>query len=131
MNRKTIALAALAAITSGCAKAPDSIAPAYVSELTYMNWQCEHMAEETHRLNAALARASEQQEKARTNDITGVILIGLPVSSLSGDNIAPEIARLKGEQEAIRKAMITKGCASSSQPTPENLASQASTKATP
>jgi hypothetical protein len=34
----------------------------------------------------------------------------LPVSSLSGDNIAPEIARLKGEEEAIRKAMIRKNC---------------------
>ncbi|WP_281405000.1 hypothetical protein [Nitratireductor sp. XY-223] len=40
------------------------------------------------------------------NDVVGVILIGLPVSSLSGDNIAPQIARLKGEKEAIRQAQI-------------------------
>jgi hypothetical protein len=29
---------------------------------------------------------------------------------MSGENIAPEIARLKGEQEAVRKAMLTKMC---------------------
>ena len=61
-------------------------------------------------LSTALAQASTQQEQARTNDTVGVILLGLPVSSMSGDNIAPEVARLKGETEAVRKAMITKGC---------------------
>lgn len=66
--------------------------------------------EESHRLHAALARASTQQEQARSNDVVGVIFIGLPVSTLSGDNIAPEGARLKGEQEAVRKAIIGKGC---------------------
>jgi hypothetical protein len=30
---------------------------------------------------------------------------------MSGDNIAPEIARLKGENEAIIRAMRIKGCA--------------------
>lgn len=39
-----------------------------------------------------------------------MILIGLPVSSLSGDNIAPEIARLKGEQQTIDRVMIQKQC---------------------
>jgi hypothetical protein len=60
-------------------------------------------AVESARLNQALARASTQQEQARGNDTVGVILLGLPVSSLSGDNIAPEIARLKGELEAIHR----------------------------
>ena len=33
------------------------------------------------------------------------------VTGMSGDNIAPEIARLKGENEAIIRAMRIKGCA--------------------
>ncbi|WP_459630117.1 hypothetical protein [Alsobacter sp. R-9] len=78
--------------------------------MTYQNWSCRQLGEESQRLSAALATASAQQEKARTNDIVGVVLIGLPVSSMSGDNIAPEIGRLKGEQEAVRKATITKNC---------------------
>ena len=111
-NSSLAALAISAAILAGCAKSPESIAPAYISELAYSGWQCSQMAGETARLNAALATASAQLEKARGNDLVGVILIGLPVSSLSGDNIAPEIARLKGEQEAIRKAMMSKRCGS-------------------
>ena len=107
---RRVYLAALAAILAGCAKAPESISASYVSEVGYLNWTCEQLAMETTRMSSAYAVAAQQQEKARTNDVVGVILIGLPVSSMSGDNIAPEIARLKGEQEAIRKAMMTKQC---------------------
>lgn len=114
MNARTLALLALS--IGACAKSPDSIAPAYVSEVGYLNWQCHQLGEEQLRLNDALARASTQQENARTNDTVGVILIGLPVSSLSGDNIAPEIARLKGEMEATRKASMNKGCVTASLP---------------
>ena len=97
-------------LVAACAKSPDSIAPSYVSEVGYQGWSCQQLGEEQLRLSQALAVASRQQEQARTTDTVGVILLGLPVGSLSGDNIAPEIGRLKGEQEAVRKAMITKGC---------------------
>lgn len=95
---------------SACAKSPESISAAYVSDIPYRSWSCTDLAEEQNRLSAAYATAAKQQENARTNDTVGVILLGLPVSSLSGDNIAPEIARLKGEQDAIRKAMIIRKC---------------------
>ena len=104
----------LTIVFCGCAKSPESIAPAYISELNYRNWNCYQLADEGQRLSSALATASIQQQNARTNDTVGVILLGLPVSSLSGDNIAPEIARLKGEQEAIRKASISKVCETAS-----------------
>ncbi|PZQ13659.1 MAG: hypothetical protein DI565_14050 [Ancylobacter novellus] len=108
--------AASALALSACAKSPESIAPAYVSEVSYQSYSCAQLGEESARLTAALANASTQQEKARANDTVGVILIGLPVSSLSGDNIAPEIARLKGEQEAIRKASFRKNCVRAAPP---------------
>lgn len=95
---------------AGCAKSPESIAPAYVSEVPYSQWSCKQLGEEQQRLSSAYTVAAQQQEKARGNDIAGVIILGLPVSSLSGDNIAPQIAELKGEQEAVRKAMILKNC---------------------
>jgi len=107
---RTIAVVAAVAAVSACAAKPESIAASYVSEVSYQHWTCQQLGEETHRLSAAYAVAAKQQEQARSNDVAGVILIGLPVSSLSGGNIAPEIARLKGEQEAVRKAMITKTC---------------------
>lgn len=97
-------------LAGACAKSPESIQASYISEVTYQSWSCPQLGEESQRLSAALATASTQQERARGNDVVGVILIGLPVSSLSGDNIAPEIARLKGEQEAVRRTMIGKNC---------------------
>lgn len=95
---------------SSCAKSPESIQAAYVSDVPFKNWSCSELGEESLRLSSALAVASEQQENARTNDTIGVILIGLPVSSLSGDNIAPQIAQLKGEAKAVQSAMRFNNC---------------------
>ena len=114
MRAGVVLIAALAAVASGCAKPPEAIAPAYVSDIVYRQLSCNDLAVETARVNQALARSSTQQENARTNDTVGVILLGLPVSSLSGDNIAPEIARLKGELEAINRVATQKRCAPTS-----------------
>ena len=51
-----------------------------------------------------------RQENARTGDAVGVLLVGLPVSSMTGGNVAPEVARLKGEHEAVYRAAMEKGC---------------------
>jgi hypothetical protein len=92
---------------------PNAIAPAYVSSVPYEAWSCQQLAQESVRVNEALTVASAQQEKARGNDIVGVVLIGLPVSSLSGDNIAPQIANLKGQRDAVAQTMIAKNCSQS------------------
>lgn len=113
MNRTIIAALAVLAV-AGCAQKPEAIAPAYVSQVTYQDWSCKQLAEEEIRLNEAYTTASAQQNQARSNDIAGVILIGLPVSSLSGGNVAPQIASLKGQQEAVRKTMTAKNCSATS-----------------
>ena len=106
-----IILTAVAAVTlSACAKSPESIGPEYISHLAYQGYSCPQIGEEHARLSQALSVASGQQENARTNDTVGVVLIGLPVSTLSGDNIAPQIARLKGEMQALEKSALLKNC---------------------
>ena len=105
-----IAFVAFGVASAGCAKSPDSIGPSYVSEIGYRSWTCAQLNEEIQHLHGALAKATDQQWDARTADTVGVLLIGLPVSTLSGENIAPEIGRLKGEIEAVRKAAITTRC---------------------
>jgi hypothetical protein len=97
-------------MVSGCAQNPESIAPAYVSATPYMSWSCQQLSEEAMRLNSAYSSASQQQKNARTNDTIGVIFLGLPVSSLSGSNIAPQIADLKGNTRAVQQAMTQKNC---------------------
>ena len=101
---------ALGAALAGCAASPETIAPSYVSEVGYRSWACKDLAEESGRLSSALSRTSQLQENARTGDTVGIILLGLPTASMSGQNVAPEVARLKGEAEAVRKAMIGKRC---------------------
>ena len=63
----------------------------------------QHLAE-------ALATASVQQKNAHANDTAGVILLGLPLASMSGENIAPQIEALKGDQEAVGQAMQFGNC---------------------
>ena len=108
--RTFLVVASAAALLAACAKTPESIAPAYVSSFQYENYECDQLRQEQGRLNAAYDTAAAQQHQARRNDTWGVILIGLPVSSLSGDNIASQIASLKGNQEAVQKAIIEKKC---------------------
>jgi len=93
-----------------CAPTPESIAPAYVSEVPYRSWTCDQLGEENARLNQALATASVQQSNARSNDTVGIILIGLPVGSMSGQSIAPQIALYKGQLEAVHRASIRNSC---------------------
>lgn len=103
---------------AGCAKAPESIAPSYVSEIPYQSYSCQQLGQERARLQAAYAVAAEAQEGARTGDALGVIFLGIPTSSLSGGNIAPEIANLKGQMVAVDRTIIAKNCQTLPTPAP-------------
>lgn len=109
MSRPAIFLALVAA-TAACAKKPEDIAPAYVSPTTYQTHSCSQLAAEARRVDVALAEASAAQQQARQNDTVGVIFLGLPTASLSGSNIAPQIATLKGQKQTIEQTQITKNC---------------------
>lgn len=107
--RKTATVAALAML-SACAPTPESIQPAYVSDIPYRSYTCDQLGEEAIRLNQALATASVAQSNARSNDTVGIILIGMPVGSMSGQSIAPQIALYKGQVEAVRTASLRNNC---------------------
>lgn len=100
----------VAAGLSGCAAPPSAIAPAYTSQVPYESYTCKQLGQESQRIDAALTTASAEQDKARQGDTVGVIFLGLPVSSLSGQNVAPQIASLKGQQDAVQQVMIEKNC---------------------
>ncbi|MEL6289871.1 MAG: hypothetical protein AAFQ42_08245 [Pseudomonadota bacterium] len=61
-------------------------------------------------MQSAYARAAKEQVHAREADTVGIILLGLPVSSLAGENVAAEVARPKGEIDAVKKVWNTKRC---------------------
>lgn len=97
-------------VLAACAPAPESIQAAYVSDLPYRGYSCDQLGEEGIRLQQALATASVAQSNARSNDTVGIILIGLPVGSMSGQSIAPQIALYKGQIEAVRTASLRNNC---------------------
>ena len=86
---KPIAIAAVAAMTlAGCAQKPEAIKASYVSPTTYSGWNCTQLAQEAARVDNALVRASAQQNRARSNDTMGVIL--LLVLRFSPRGLVPE-----------------------------------------
>jgi hypothetical protein len=93
-----------------CAQSPEDIQPAYVSSIPYESWTCPQLVEEQQHLTEALATASAHQAQAHSNDIAGVVLLGLPVASMSGANMKPQIATMKGDQDAVRRASRKAGC---------------------
>ena len=84
----------------------------------------------------ALAIASAKQRETSNNDALGVFLLGLPLGSMSGGDVAPEVAELKGQVEAVRKASIKENCGGTSPPVavatgPGNPAAAATPALTP
>jgi hypothetical protein len=104
------AIAVSSAFLCGCAATPESIIPSYVSTLTYSNLSCQQLGEEEARVSAAYTVAAGQQNSARTNDTVGILLLGLPVGSMTGENVAPEVANLKGQANAIHEVETRKNC---------------------
>ncbi len=98
-------------LLGACAQAPEDIAPAYVSQSRFKAWTCEQLVQEQGQLASALTTSSAQQQQARDSDIAGIILLGIPVGSLSGGNVSAQIARLKGERDAVERALSLNDCA--------------------
>lgn len=106
-----LCLAALSTfLAAGCATTPEDIAPSSTGEVLYVKWSCEQLSEEQLRLAEALAVASDRQLSCRKKDMVGVLFIGLPLASLSGCGVASEIARLKGQIQALQRDAAVINC---------------------
>lgn len=127
MFRQTVVLALLVASAAslGCAKRAENVAAAYVSPLTYQQFNCTQLAEEAQRVSQRAAELSGVQDRKRTGDIvatTAAIIVFWPAAFLvSGDDAqTAELARLKGEFDTIQQVSIQKRCTTrfESQPPP-------------
>ena len=96
-------------ILSSCANRPESISASYISHERYINNNCGQLS--TQKLDSwmELSKVSEMQNSKANGDAVGVFLLGIPFSQLSGDHEA-DVAKLKGEVEAIETAQIKNGC---------------------
>ena len=100
---------------TACASGSDKIAATYVSPIQYASYSCRQIGEESQRLSSRAAQAAGVQDKKRTNDAVvttvGVIVFWPALFFIDGDNQqTAELARLKGEMEAVEQASIQKNC---------------------
>jgi hypothetical protein len=107
--------AAAAACSGSCATYSDKIAPSYVSPVIYENLTCRQIAEEATRVAQRAAQASGAQDSQANKDnvLTAVtIVVFWPAAFFVGGDRqnAAEVARLKGEMDALEQASIRKNC---------------------
>lgn len=110
MKQAVIIASVFAFSLSGCAKNPAKIQAAYVSLSPYAGMNCAQLADARTRTDAELAKVSKQQRNARTADIAGVLLLGVPAASITGNDQEDEVGRLKGTLIAIGEAQTNNGC---------------------
>ncbi|TQF84177.1 hypothetical protein FK498_01870 [Elioraea sp. Yellowstone] len=113
--RTSLRAVAAAALAVGCVKPPEAITPQYVSHIQYQSLTCEQIAEEHARLSARLTELSTlQQENANTDAAlftVGMLLFWPALLAMPATvDRKGEIARLKGEQEALDRVALRKGC---------------------
>lgn len=94
-----LALAALPLIAA-CAQSPSSIAPVSFGN-AYANVSCQQARADLIAERQTLAALEGKQKGAVAGDAIGVLLIGVPMSSLTGGDVAGHIATSKGKVIAL------------------------------
>ncbi len=115
MKKTAYSISAAALILGGCATQPDKISASYVSPILYQNLSCQQLASEAANISQRAAQATGEQSQRAGQDAAAVavgMVIFWPALFLArGDGAAAaEVARLKGEMEAIESASKRKGC---------------------
>ena len=100
---------------SACAKNSSQISASYVSPYQYENFKCPQLAEEAQRISVrASSLAGEQDQKATRDAVatTVAVVVFWPAVFLVGgnDQQTAELARLRGEMEAIEQVSVRKRC---------------------
>ena len=95
MIRFPLALAALP-LLAACAQSPASIQPVSYGN-AFAALSCQQAAAELTTERQTLAALESKQKGAVVGDAVGVFLIGVPVSSLTGNDRAGAIAASKGK----------------------------------
>lgn len=116
MKSISILVAATAtAMLAGCATPPKDIAPAYVSTNLYQSLSCAQLRDEAESVSARAAQAYGVQEQNQGKDAAmttvGMVLFWPALFFMEGDGAAAaDVARLKGEMQAIDQVNRVKGC---------------------
>jgi hypothetical protein len=122
MEMRNISVAAITLIAvSGCmnlATKPSEITGSYTSDLRYQNYNCEQLGHEVNSLARRENQLATAQEQRRKSGKVQAFWLGYG----TGDGIeAAELANVRGEKEAVRRAMDLKGCGAPTTPSTTQL----------
>lgn len=114
LSRTVFALLAVSGLCA-CASSSDKVASTYVSPLQYTSYSCPQIREESARVSSRAAEAAGVQDQKRKDDqvvtAVGAVVFWPALFFIDGDNQkTAELARLKGEMEALERASIQKNC---------------------
>ena len=109
MIRAVCILCAFVAL-SACAKRPEDIAAVQMDTATYSRMSCRDLATQETQIENELAALSAAQNSAANSDAWGVFLLGVPWSSMSGNDKEALISVAKGRLDAIDLVQAQKGC---------------------
>lgn len=109
--------AALIGVVSlaGCAQKAEDVTATYISPMAYQSYSCKQIAQEASRVSGRVGELSGVQNKKASDDAvaTGIALVVFWPAAffIKGDKqTAAELARLKGELEALEQTSIRKNC---------------------
>ena len=102
-------------LLAGCASKSADVAPSYVSPLQYQSYSCAQLQAEAQRISNRAAVAAGVQDKKRSSDAVattvGVVLFWPTLFFIKGDDEkTAELARLRGEMDAIEQQSIQQNC---------------------
>jgi hypothetical protein len=106
---------AAAGLLGACATYAEKIPPTYVSPVIYDHLTCRQIAEEATRVaqRAAVASGAQDAQANKDNALTAVtVVIFWPAAFFVGGDRAnaTDVARLKGEMDALEQVSIKKNC---------------------
>jgi hypothetical protein len=97
----------------------------YISPVTYEGYTCAQLSEEAQRVSVRAAQAAGVQDQKSTNDKVamgvGLVIFWPALLFTKGnDETTAELARLKGQMDAIEEVSIKKRCGITFQRAPAN-----------
>ena len=117
MRGKIVSLAGAFGVVlamAGCASKSDKIAASYASPLKYKDHSCQELEQEYVRLSREAAVVFKNQDNIAERDTAatavGVILFWPALFLISGNDKEGDVARLKGELNAVEDVALDRQC---------------------
>lgn len=107
---KKLVICAAVLLAAGCAKRPENIKPTPVAADTYAAMQCPQLAQLKTQKEAELAQLEEHQKQVANDDFSAMVVFHVPAASLGGKDKEEQVARVKGEVQAIDSVYRTNNC---------------------